>query len=483
MGTLFRIFPQTPTGNSGVSAEIVEVSSPAGSLAPGPSDDRMYVIFPEFKPKEYGLHTDEYGRPFVYLPPWNGPIYAPAVPDDEGNFLHYTDIEDPCFHAAHTFACIRFTLDCWERYYGRRIEWYFRDYYNQAEIVIIPQFENAQIGRGFIEIGTDVNETDGTESPFTLNFDVIAHEIGHGLLFAEVGEPALDRETAEYLGFQESSADIVSMIAIMHFDSVVDQVLESTAGNLYMANNLNRFAETSPVEQIRMAANNLKLSDFSAGWKDSHRLAQPLTGAVFDILVDIFHEELVRKKAMSTTLEQLSDMLEGSNDYEVQLQDDFDHAYASNPAAFRDALLFARDALANLLMETWSRLTPDDFHYTDFYIAMLKADLSLFDGRYQNIIQVNFEWRHIGVATVGPRLPKDDKDQPVFRGHKDKKHTIDGLNENLLPVPDPYIGAGPVCSHKTRRKKTYAERYRESRVLRGSASLDVRSLTEVRQYD
>ncbi len=66
-----------------MSAEIVEVSSPAGSLAPGPSDDRMYVIFPEFKPKEYGLHTDEYGRPFVYLPPWNGPIYAPAVPDDE----------------------------------------------------------------------------------------------------------------------------------------------------------------------------------------------------------------------------------------------------------------------------------------------------------------------------------------------------------------------------------------------------------------
>jgi len=459
MGTLFRLFPQTPTNIDSMPAEIIEVSPPVGSLGPGPSDDRMYVIFPVDKPREYGMHEDENGYPYVYLPPWDGPLYEPAVSDEDGNFLQYDDINDPRFHAAHTYASIRFTLDVWERYYGRPIEWYFQEYYDKAEVVIIPEFENAQIGRGFIEVGTDVDKKDGSMSPFTLNFDVIAHEIGHGILFSAVGEPDLEKETAEYLGFQESSADIVSMIAILHFDSVVDEVLDSTSGNLYMANHLNRFAETSPVEQIRMASNNLKLSDFSGGWKDSHILAQPLTGAVFDILVDIFHEELVRVGAISTSLEEMSDRLEGTPEYELQLQDDFEIAYAAYPELFRESLLYARDVLATLLIDTWAQLSPDYFHYTDVHRAMQRADIELFDGLYRSIIDVNFKWRHIGSATVGPQLPKDKDEEPAYRGHKDKKHKLSGLNENLIGsenitklIDNGFDARDPV-------RKSYAERY------------------------
>jgi hypothetical protein len=464
VGTLFRLFPQTPTSETSMPAEIIEVSSPAGSVGPGPSDDRMYVIFPVDKPREYGMHKDDNGYPCVYLPPWDGLLYEAARPDENGHFLQYDDVDDPRFHATHTYASIRFTLDVWERYYGRPIEWYFREYYDKAEVIIIPEFENAQIGRGFVEIGTDVNKKDGSLSPFTLNFDVIAHEIGHGILFSEVGEPAAGKETAEYLGFQESSADIVSMIAILHFDSVIDEVLDSTSGNLYMANHLNRFAETSPVGQIRMASNNLKLSDFAAGWKDSHRLAQPLTGAVFDILVDIFHEELVRVGAISSSLEEISDRLEGTPEYGAQLQDDFDSAYAASPELFRESLLYARDALATLLIDTWARLSPDYFHYTDVHRAMRKADRAVFDGQYREIIDVNFTWRDIGSATVGPQLPKDKDDEPVPGGHKDKKHKLDGLNENLT---DPEGITKPVDDYFNRGlrvRKTYAERYRAARI-------------------
>lgn len=465
MGTLFRLFPQMPTGEHSMPAEIIEVSSPAGSVGPGPSDERMYVIFPVDKPREYGMHEDENGYPYVYLPPWEGPLYEAAIPDEDGNFLHYDDINDPRFHAAHTYATIRFTLDVWERYYGRPIEWYFHEYYDQAEVVIIPQFENAQIGRGFIEVGTDVDDEDGSMSPFTLNFDVIAHEIGHGILFSAVGEPEMEKETAEYLGFQESSADIVSMIAILHFDSVIDDVLESTSGNLYMANHLNRFAETSPFEQIRMASNNLKLSDFSAGWKDSHILAQPLTGAVFDILVDIFHEELVRVGAISASLEEISDMLEGTEQYEAELQDDFERAYIAQPELFRESLIYARDVLATLLVDTWDLLSPDYFHYTDVHRAMRQADQDVFKGLYRKIIDVNFEWREIGSATVGPQLPKDKKDKPGYRGHKDKKHTLDGLNESLAGAAGiARPGDEPVEFVQLRR--SYAERYRMARIER-----------------
>ncbi len=75
--------------------------------------------------------------------------------EEKKNLLDEAD--DPRFQAAHTYASIRFTLDVWERYFGQPIEWYFSDYYSQAEVVILPQFENAQIGRGFIELGTDVD--------------------------------------------------------------------------------------------------------------------------------------------------------------------------------------------------------------------------------------------------------------------------------------------------------------------------------------
>jgi hypothetical protein len=418
------------------------------------------------------MHEDQRGHAYVYLPPWDGPIRSPAVPDENGNFLHYTNPKDPRFQAAHTFASIRFTLDIWEKYYGKTIEWYFRDYFDQAEIVIIPQFENAQIGRGFIEIGTDINKKNGTLSPFSLNFDVIAHEVGHGLLFSEVGEPDVGHETAEYLGFQESSADLVSMIAIMHFDSVIDEVLESTSGNLYMANNLNRFAETSPVEQIRMAANNMKLSDFSLGWTDSHRLAQPMTGAVFDILVDIFHEELVRVGAISTSLEELSDALEGSAEYGAQLQHKFENAYQKNKQLFRQSLLYARDAMASLLIDTWAQLSPNDFYYTDVHHAMMASDRALFDGNYHQIIDVNFGWREIGSTQVGPQLPKKKDEEPGYRGHKDKKHTIDGINENIVPLASHPTVKKVAGSFKTRKRKCYAERYREARATLRSSGVN-----------
>ena len=492
MGTLFRIFPQTATDNVSMPAEIVEVSSPAGTVGPGPSDDRMFVIFPLDKPKEYGMHKDELGQPYVFLPPWSGAIHEPAIPDAQGDFLHYEDVDDPRFHAAHTYACIRFTLDVWERYYGRPIEWYFQGHYPQAEVVILPHFENAQIGLGFIEIGTDINKVTGKRSPFTLNFDVIAHEVGHGILFSVAGEPALEHETAEYLGFQESGGDVVSMIAILHFDSVVNEILQSTSGNLYMANHLNRFAETSQVEQIRMASNNSKLSDFSNGWKSAHKLAQPLTGAIFDIFVDIFHEELVSLGAISTTLEAMSDKLEGDPSYAAILQSEFDLAYQSHSGLFKEALINTRDIVAILVVESWCRVRPEFLTYTHVHQALRDADQAVFGGIYRNIIDVNFEWRHIGTATVGPRLPKDknDSDDHSHSHSHDHSHGADVATSKK--VGDSESSAELDSTHKTvttetgksgmtdylaeselranrfklgkmRRKKPYAQRYRESR--------------------
>ena len=45
-GTRFRLYPQPRFLDDFEEPETVYVSSPCGSLAPGPSDDRMYTIFP-----------------------------------------------------------------------------------------------------------------------------------------------------------------------------------------------------------------------------------------------------------------------------------------------------------------------------------------------------------------------------------------------------------------------------------------------------
>jgi len=146
------------------------------------------------------------------------------------------------------------------------------------------------------------------------------------------------------------------------------------------------------------------------------------------------------------------------------LQDDFDIAYAAQPELFRESLLYARDVLAALLIETWDSLSPDYFHYTDVYSAMRRADRVLFDGLYRKIIDVNFNWREIGSATVGPQLPKEKDDDEGYRGHKDKKHKLDGLNENLTRPLDSQKPAVVADDRRNRVRRSYAERYREARM-------------------
>ena len=80
-----------------------------------------------------------------------------------------------------------------------------------------------------------------------------------------VGVPDPRTTDAEYYGFQESAADLTALIAALHFDSVVDELLTTTHGNLYTLNLVNRIAELSSNEQIRLAANPLSLLDFVAG--------------------------------------------------------------------------------------------------------------------------------------------------------------------------------------------------------------------------
>jgi hypothetical protein len=406
-GTRFRLFPQAPYGTATLPApETVWLSPAAGTIGPGPSDDRMYVIDPVGKRQPYGLNLTAYGTPYMSLPPWRGPIRSPAMPDSDGHFDHL-EVGTPEFEAAHTYGSIRFALDVWERYFGRRINWHFRPPYESLEVALLRPLNNATAGFGFMEIGSSFTEA-GQAHPFSLNFDVVAHELGHLIIYAAVGLPADNATGGEYFGFHEAAADVAALFATMHFDAVLDHLLETTHGNLYTFNELNRFAELSPYTQIRIASNDRKLSDFSIGWRDEHALSEPLTGAIFDILVDVFDENLLDRGLISPEVEDLLDQFERFPEYEGAIQSLFDEAYLGRREGFRAALVQAREYLGVALAETWKRLSPDHLRYAHVGEILLEVDRELSGGRYRQAIINSLRRRDIGSAAVGPRLAPPD---------------------------------------------------------------------------
>ena len=100
-GTRVRLFGQSHYTEGFEEAEVVWLSPPAGSVGPGPSDDRMYVVDPIGKQEPYE---------FPYLPPYRGPAHSPVLPDAEGHF-DYLDVGTRDFIATHMYGGIRRTLD------------------------------------------------------------------------------------------------------------------------------------------------------------------------------------------------------------------------------------------------------------------------------------------------------------------------------------------------------------------------------------
>jgi hypothetical protein len=402
-GTRFRLYPQAPLPGAHWQPEIVCLSPPVGSVYPGPADHRMYVCDAIDKDRPYGDHE---------LPPYRGSTYPPVPPGPDGHFDHLEPGTRE-FMAAHTYGTIRFVLDVWERYVGGEPSWFFADTFDRLELVPMVDWDNAQCGYGYIEMGF-ARVAGVPPHPFCLDFDVLAHELGHALVYSLLGIPDLNHLDAEYLGFQESTADCTVIVALLHFDTIVEDLLRSSRGNLYLPNELNRIGELSDTQQFRLASNSLTLADVPRPrtptgritQQDRHLLGLPLTGAVFDVLVEVFEQFLVEENVISRELDTLSRQ-DGDAPAE-QVQAEFDRAYAGRHDAFKAALLDARDYVGHLLAGTWSVLGRD-VTFDAVAAAMLAVDAKLTGGRGRNILVENLGRRGFeigsdpGSATYGER--------------------------------------------------------------------------------
>ncbi len=394
-GTRFRVYPQSPVLASVRRSETVWLSPSAGSVGPGPSDPRMRVVDPALPKPPYE---------FPELPPYRGLVHPPVEPGPGGHFDHLAEGTRE-FRAAHMYAVLRRVLDIWEGYHGGPIPWHFREYSEYLELVPWLEWDNAHSGFGFIETGIEISES-GVFQHYAENFDVLAHELGHSILYSVVGTPTREQLTAEYLAFHESMSDVMALLAVLHFDSVVDRLLDGCRGNLYTLNELNRIAEQSESEEIRIASNDLRLSDVADAWSalpqscDEHRLGQPLTGAVFDILVDVFLDGVERWGLVPTWLTEASRQAPDASVDFALVQREFDSAYERSPQAFKQALVDARDYLGRCLAVAWQQLDPVILGFGELYTAMLVADEALTGGQNRDALQECFEWREIAVRPI-----------------------------------------------------------------------------------
>ncbi len=399
-GTRFRLFPQPSFLEAYRDPVVVTLSPPAGSIQAGPADRRMYAVLPIGKRLPYGEYAGPSGRPVAFFPPWRGPSLPPAMPDREGHFDHLEPL-DPTFPAAHAYGVVRFVLDVWEPFIGF-VPWHFAHLYPRLEISTLEDYDNAQSGYGYLELGTSLPRR-GPAHPFALNFDVMAHELGHLFLFSILGFPR-GVPGAEFRGFHELMADFVALIAAAHFDEVVDDVLDTTSGNLYIVNELNRFAELTSSDQIRTASNSVKLSEFAVGWRDEHDLSLPLTGAVFDILIEIYQILLAERRLIDPVVVELSTNLDRMLAFQHAIDAMYQQGYGASPLAFKRAFIDARDLIAAYLARAWRRLTADGITYVAVGQALLAADREITGGRFVGTIDASFAWREIWTTRVGPLL-------------------------------------------------------------------------------
>jgi hypothetical protein len=340
-------------------------------------------------------------------PPFRGPVRPPAMPDADGHF-HTIPVGTPQFLQAHLYGSVRLTLDVWEKYLGHPVRWLDTADNPHLELVPLVNWSNAHSGFGFLETGVKLND-EGEPQLFCLNLDVVAHETGHTVLFAKLGVPSRARLTPQFLAFHESIADVSALLTAMHFEAVIMRVLTETSGNLYVLNDFNRIGELSSTQQIRVADNTMTLADVAdlelsptGEWIDptgqgrnAHALAQPLTGAIFDFLVDLFQEALVRRGMIDPDLDARGWQREEVEAAMDQLAEGYGERFALFADDFRDCLVEARDLVGSCIGLMLERVDIDDLTFGHVAGVLLEAVTERVSDHAATQLAAYFDWRGI----------------------------------------------------------------------------------------
>ena len=252
-----------------------------------------------------GIHT-AYIPTDVEAGPEDPEIAIRGMPEvlptnDDRDFL-FEPQENPLeFDAVHTFTVVRQVLTMFKRALNRtgvttEFSWQWGP---SAPISVYPRAgldANAYYSRGeralrFFYFHPE-NDTSRPLVFTARSFDIVAHEAGHAILDA-LRPGYWGSWRAQTGGLHEAFGDITAILTMLAQMDQVEAIIAESKGDLHAKSFFPAVAEQFGSALfghdlgLRNADNDLKLSEVS---NQVHALSQVFTGAVYDILADIFED-------------------------------------------------------------------------------------------------------------------------------------------------------------------------------------------------
>jgi hypothetical protein len=227
------------------------------------------------------------------------PGIAPVSPNAFGDFI--TTPDTPQFDAVHTFAVVRQTLTMYQRALSAvgsamPLPWQWNSSVDTAPIQVfpygLPNVMNAFYSRAqcCLKFGDFVPGGHEARVFTCRSFDIVSHETGHAVL--DGLKPAwLEADNPPQTGgLHESFGDLTAIFLALSQLDQCEAVIAQTKARLHDKTFLADIAEQFGLALggstgLRNADNDLTLSEAGT---EVHAISQVFTGAVYDILADLF---------------------------------------------------------------------------------------------------------------------------------------------------------------------------------------------------
>jgi hypothetical protein len=224
----------------------------------------------------------------------------PAVePNAFGDFVTMPDT--PQFDAVHTFAVVRQTLTMYQRALSSAgaqmpLPWQWNSSVDTSPLQIVPyglpNVMNAFYSRSqcSLKFGDFVPDGDTARVYTCRSFDIVSHETGHAVLDGLKPQWLNADNPPQTGGLHESFGDLTAIFLALSQLDQCDAVVAQTKARLHDKTFLADIAEQfglalGNTNGLRNADNNLTLSQAGT---EVHAISQVFTGAVYDILADVF---------------------------------------------------------------------------------------------------------------------------------------------------------------------------------------------------
>ena len=248
------------------------------------------------------------------------PGIAPVSPNAFGDFV--TMQGTPQFDAVHTYAVVRQTLTMYQRALAgvsdSPLPWQWNSSVDVAPLEIfpygLPNVMNAYYSRSqcCLKFG-DFIPSGQLERVFTCrSLDIVAHETGHAVLDGLKPEWLRADNPPQTGGLHEAFGDLTAIFLSLAQLDQCEAIVAQTRANLHDKTFLADIAEEFGLalgrsNGLRNADNDITLSQAGA---QVHALSQVFTGAVYDILADIFsYERAPALQDDAAVLHQVGDYL------------------------------------------------------------------------------------------------------------------------------------------------------------------------------